>query len=289
VFGKPWLICLAVAAVLLGYEGCRAETLWSAQRPADAPGASRISAEITSQALSAREERIYREICAGNVPDHLRALQPVHVSALVAGTTHTATYFVTADYLALGSSRDFLRIPMSPVLAQRLADALHASLPTRKMVNDIWAQASTKLEPLPIPPSPAMGTVPVFCDHQRMIEEQCASTSASLTGLVAGIKKDVVLTARLLAKPTQVAIYGWQRSDGSAIQPLSTVHANTYADYSHGIRLVAETMTLDGQSTSVKAVLADPALSALLSDEGPLNNVRYPTVLPPPTPAPAKR
>ncbi len=36
-----------------------------------------------------------------------------------------------------------------------------------------------------------------------------------------------------------LAIYGWHRENGVAIQPLTIVHKDTYVDYSHGIRLVS--------------------------------------------------
>jgi hypothetical protein len=41
-------------------------------------------------------------------------------------------------------------------------------------------------------------------------------------------------------------------------------------DYSHGIRFIENTLTLDGKPSTVAAVLADPVLCELLSDEGPL-------------------
>ena len=40
-------------------------------------------------------------------------------------------------------------------------------------------------------------------------------------------------------------------------------------DYSHGIRLVQQRMMVNGATTTVAQVLADPKLAGLLSDEGP--------------------
>ena len=48
-----------------------------------------------------------------------------------------------------------------------------------------------------------------------------------------------------------VAIYGWLRRDGATIQLLSTGHMAWYADYCHGIRLVSDTVFVDGQARSV--------------------------------------
>jgi hypothetical protein len=92
-----------------------------------------------------------------------------------------------------------------------------------------------------------------------------------LGALVAGNKKDVVISnlicANLHKSTSPVVIYGWQQTNGTAIQPLYNGHANTWADYSHGIRFVQKAITVDGMPTTVAAVLADPALAGLLSDE----------------------
>jgi hypothetical protein len=53
-----------------------------------------------------------------------------------------------------------------------------------------------------------------------------------------------------------------------AIQPLYLGHTAAWVDYSHGIRLVSQTMLLNGRPTNIPAVLADPNLCSLLSDEG---------------------
>ncbi|MFH0991594.1 MAG: hypothetical protein V1799_16430 [bacterium] len=61
--------------------------------------------------------------------------------------------------------------PMTPLLAQRLCAALHCSLPTKKMVDDIYRAAPVKLAPQPIPPSGAMITVPVFAAHNDSVRQ----------------------------------------------------------------------------------------------------------------------
>ena len=52
------------------------------------------------------------------------------------------------------------------------------------------------------------------------------------------------------------------------------IHEASYADYSHGIRLVNQTVNVDGVDMPISQVLADPQLSHLLSDEGPIANTR---------------
>ena len=113
-----------------------------------------------------------------------------------------------------------------------------------------------------------------IAESDRRIDAQLAGQPPG--ALVAGDKKDVVLSNVLHAHPDRVAIYRWHQTNGKPIQPLSTVHENTYADYSHGIRMVAGTVTVDGVKRKTADVLKDPLLAALLSDEGPLSSTRIP-------------
>jgi len=85
---------------------------------------------------------------------------------------------------------------MSPIIATKIADSIGCTLPTRKMVNDIYAQAALKLAPLTIPASGTMTTVQAFAQHNGMVYSQ---RSASLTAyplgtLTGGDKKDVVIS-----------------------------------------------------------------------------------------------
>jgi hypothetical protein len=101
-----------------------------------------------------------------------------------------------------------------------------------------------------------------------MIDEQAQARGIPQGTLVAGHKKDVVLTNRLTRMPGRIAIYGWHRGKNDPIQPLSTVHGAGYADYSHGIRLVAGLALIEGRLRSVYNILEDSVLARVLSDEG---------------------
>ena len=233
----------------------------------------------TPLSLPEREQEIISQITSGNVPNFLRKLCPVHVIDIIHGKTNTATFYVTPDYLAIGSDEDYLLMPISPNVAQRIADELGCSLPTRKMVNDIYAAAQVKLVPLPIPPSPAMTTLPVFSAHNATVRSQRAPglNTHPLGALVAGHKKDVVLSAKLAAAPGKVAIYGWHQTNGAPIQPLYLGHTAAWVDYSQCIRLVQQQMIVNGEAEMVAEVLTNHLLCGLLSDEGPIPNPRYPT------------
>jgi len=220
-----------------------------------------------------RENLIFAQIAAGNVPDWMRKMALISTNTIINGTNHTVSYYVTPDYLCIGADNDYFLEPMTPMLAQRVADMLGCTLPTRKMVNDIWAQAQVKLTPAPIPPSAAMITVPVFNQHNNTVWTQRAACLGAhpLGSLVAGDKKDVVISALLLTNfhrsHLPVVIYGWQKTNGAPIQPLYNGHEQTYADYSHGIRLVQQAITVDGAPATVSGILTNPALAALLSDD----------------------
>ncbi|MGA2750402.1 MAG: hypothetical protein ABSG59_16630 [Verrucomicrobiota bacterium] len=273
---------LVFLCLIAGGALASAQTLPLPPRTADAPGGRQFAQVIAPLPAAQREEQILSQILAGNVPQSLRRLCPVGVTNIIDGATNSAIFFVTADYLGVGADDDFFRAPMTPGTAQRIADQLGCLLPTPKMVDAIYRAAEVKLTPAPIAPSAAMTTVPVFVAHNEMVRTQrLESIEAHPPGaLVAGHQKDVVICAKLAASPGKVAIYGWHRTNGVPIQPLYLGHADTWVDYSHGVRLVSQQMLLNGSNTTVARVLADPKLLALLSDEGVVTSPRYPAPAP---------
>jgi hypothetical protein len=238
------------------------------ERPADARGGRHFRDQILGLPRDEREAAILREITRGNIPDLLRQLTPIRVAAAdPAGVKLVATYFVTCDYLAIGCDDDFFRVPMSPRTAIAIADAARCSLITAQVSDDIFAAAPVKLEPHPLTANRDAATT--FFEHHRIIEDQLRGRSRGQ--LVAGIKKDIVLTHRLRDKPHRVAIYGWHYPDGRPIQPLYAGHVDWYVDYSHGIRLMSGQVLVENRTLTTSEVLRDPRLHVLLSDEGPLD------------------
>jgi hypothetical protein len=243
--------------------------------PARSPHAMTGSAFIAAVAQLPRDEReaaVLRELMAGNMPTFVRALRTVHVSAAGPdGAQHTAAYDVMPDYLAIGSDDDYVRMPMMPYTAQAFCDAFGFVLPTRKMVNDIWSAATVHLEPRPLTEERDAATT--FLQHHRIIESQMIGHARG--AFVAGIKKDVVVTNRLLERPDRVAIYGWHYLTGEPIQPLYPGHVDWYVDYSHGIRPVRRRMRVDGEERTFESIMNDEQLLTLLSDEGRISVLRY--------------
>lgn len=241
-------------------------------RPSDAEGGAALMKRVSGLRPAQREAVLLDQIKRGNIPQFLRCFVTVHVVAPDAnGRRREISYQVMPDYLAVGSNDDFVRVPLTPAAAQAAADAFGCVLPTQKMVDDIWRQAAIKLDPRPL--THDRESVETFVEHNSIIESQRAGRRSG--GVVAGIKKDVVITNQLADRPGHVAIYGWHKLDGSPIQPLTTVHVASYVDYSHGIRLVRGTAVVDGEPRELRDVLSDPALCHLVSDEGPIKALRY--------------
>jgi hypothetical protein len=265
---RAFLLLLAIA------QFCAAQNLKLPERAANAPGTKALVEAMTPLSLPEREDYIFNQVTNGNVPQFLRKLVALTNSATINGTNHTVQYFVAPDYFALGSDADYFFTPMTPMLAQRVSNYLGCTLPTRKISDEIWKGAKVKMTPTPIPPTPKMITVPVFETHNDIVRTQRLAqiTTHPLGELVTGDKKDIVISPLIYTNlhtraSTPVVIYGWHKADGKAIQPIYNGHANTWADYSHGIRLVQQACTLDGKPTTISAILTNTNYAALLSDE----------------------
>lgn len=228
---------------------------------------------IKDSSWQAREAMELKLILDGNMPDQSRLFLPIKFKFFdsTKGKYLQVKYFVSKDYVSIGTNSDYMRIPMTPVLAQKIADHYHCFLPTRKIVNDIYDQASVKIAPMPL--TEARDSFKTFYQHHLMIEKE----RNGRTGIIAGIKKDVVLSDKIMSGPktNKVAIYGWHRLNGTPIQPLYTGHVDWYVDYSHGIRLVSRTINIDEKKYDYTDVLKSPHLRKILSDEDKNEFVRY--------------
>jgi len=243
-------------------------------RPLNAETGNSFYASVFALDRVQREEMAKKEILGGNIPSFLRSFVEIRTSVISAdGKTIHAVYFVLSDYLSIGSDGDFARIPLTPMAAQIIADSLHCFLPTRKMVDDIYRAATVKLAPVPM--YALRDSAVTMYQHNLIIEGQRRLRK----GLIAGIKKDVVITGQLPRdpKPDRVAIYGWHTIDGRPIQPLYTGHVNWYVDYSHGIRLVYRTIYVDTKPMDYVKVMKDKTMQRLICDEDECDFFRYDT------------
>lgn len=87
----------------------------------------------------------------------------------------------------------------------------------------------------------------------------------------------MIISDTIYAIANRVVIYGWYYQNGSYIQPVTNVHADTYMDYSHGIRLVQNNCMLNGTTpTTIQAILESSTLNPLLAHGGAISQPWYP-------------
>jgi len=278
---KSWavLVCVAfflpsIALAKTVSAPCEYASKNVPSRSSNAPSGSEFVRRVATISESERENAIEAELLAGNKPDFLTRFVPVHLSGPgPRATTIRITLCVAPDYLAIGSDNDFLFVPMRLATALRVAHRYGALLPTTKLVDAIYDQASLRLSPQPLPASDQMRSTSYYAHHNELVREQRAARGAHLGELVAGDKKDLVITNRLWRFLDRVAIYGWHRGSHEPIQPLSTVHGARYADYSHGVRLIGAEAYVDGEPRSLLSLLSDPQLAPIVNGEGAISRV----------------
>ena len=268
------------------------------ERAADAPTGAAFIASLGSTKGVEREDRIYAQLRAGNLPTSLLVFHTVRTRvADKAGQQHDIEYYVTPDVLAIGSERDSVRIPMDPVTAQRVADHFKCLLPTARMVEQIYQAAASKLAFIygnyaGTQDAGLQDASASYLKHSQGIDAQLRRPPTLLT---AGHKKELVISSNYIVQRTHketgatkavpvLAFYGAYTAAGAPIQAgrggnprgwPSFAHQPGFVDYSHGVRLVWPTMQLDGQERKVADVLRDSNLSLCLAAEGPIQYPRY--------------
>jgi hypothetical protein len=232
-----------------------------------------------------------------------------------------------SDVLSVGPVEDHVRLPLTPGTAQSICNLFGWLLPTPWLVYRTWQASSLKLEPIGLTPNLGPDLVQ-FAEHSAIIDAQLradsrqptadsqptarqptadsrqpTADSRQPTAAVSGIKKHVVISNAY--QPGKVLIFGWYRpppapdvfsngrpmgaSDRQPIQPRSNVHGALYVDYSHGIQPIAGQAIVNGQPMATADLYAHPTLSRLVSNEGPLRVVRYPSRVPVRSPLQAVR
>ena len=183
--------------------------------------------EFIKQALlvdkNKQENLILKEILSGNFPKFIRKWERIDVTLNLANSkTIKAYYYVLPDYLMIGSDDNFCRIPMQPKTAQMIADKFNCFLSTRKICNDVYKAAKVKLEPYPL--TEFRDSLITFYQHNQLIEQQRKGRK----GLIAGIKKDVVISSAMIRREKQnrVVIYTRHKIIGKTIITLYNEYAN---------------------------------------------------------------
>lgn len=265
------VLCLLLTCVCLG---CSSHKFIRLRKDAgSAVGGAGFYKTVTTWHWKERDSLAVRLILSGDVPGFLQKFVRIRTSIVdsATGKRINAWYYVAPDYLSIGGDDDWARVPLTPMAAQEIADSLGCFLPTRKMVDDIYEQAVVKLEPVPM--YAFRDSSITMWQHHLIVEGQRKGRK----GLIAGIKKDVVISGKISrdVKADRVAIYGWHRLNGVAIQPLYTGHVDWYVDYSHGIRLVYRTIWVNGKPMDYVNVLKSAVFRRLLCDEDDCDFYRY--------------
>jgi hypothetical protein len=259
--------------VLFGFISCTPVKKIQVPDRASSLTGTEFYRQAAAMKWKSRDSFVLKEILSGNIPSFLKKFVPVNVTIVdpIAGKTIKATYYVSPDYLSLGTDDDWARINITPNAAQQIADSFGCFLPTRKMVDDIYKAAKLKLEPVPM--YAFRDSTPTMWHHHLIVEGQRRGRK----GLIAGIQKDVVISGKISrdSRTDRVAIYGWHKTDGKPIQPLYTGHINWWVDYSQCIRLVWRKIKVDGKWMDYIDVLKDPLLQKLLCDEEFCDFYRY--------------
>ena len=89
-----FLTSALIVCLLLLVESAFAQTLTFPPRNPNAPDGKVFSKNISALGFAEREQDVFSQVTAGNVPEFLRRLCPVTVTNIAEGTTNVATFFV---------------------------------------------------------------------------------------------------------------------------------------------------------------------------------------------------
>ncbi|MEW6723263.1 MAG: hypothetical protein AB1324_08420 [Candidatus Micrarchaeota archaeon] len=248
-------------------------------RPTDdsVPTGSQFMDSVRTLNPAQFEERVMQEIARGNVPDFMRPenFRTMSVTMQVEGREITAAVRVCPDYLAIGSNDNHARVPISPILAQRIARRYGFVMPTQRLVDAIDAKARSDGGFLSFNGAGEVAArvtdsasgqkvsarwnhkqygayeakwmeSPEFAlEHSRMTSERVGVPGSAM---LSGHKKDIVYhpdtEKPITNKKGQVVYPGRVAIYHQGIQPFSTIHHSGYFDYSHGVRFLLSDVRL---------------------------------------------
>lgn len=232
-----------------------------------------------------REDMLLQFYQEGHIPTWARRLVSMPLSA----GTMSATIYVMADYLCLGTEQDWVYTPMSPLTAEKLAGE-DGMLPTRHIARRIHQTFPyAKALPWGPPYDFSMTATSRWKTQTKKITKWLAEHGKSAELAKAGHFKDVLIGKGMTTKQGRtVGIWGWLNDvndDGvgdEVIQGESinwSSHGVGYADYSHGCRLIRAECTWGENGAarlgSIPQLLTRTTECILFSDEGVLVDTSY--------------
>jgi len=227
----------------------------------------------------AREEmsqKILEAIDAGHIPSfcHQNNFQTVTMENAEGIKVQFKT---SADYLSIGTDNDYVRIPITPMLALKLRQKYGWSMPTAKMTDAIYNQAGEKLTGIGLVKSQKdtehMQSAAFINRHNQLYNQQLTPQEREQIAkgnlLVAGHKKDIILSRYTINHPDVMDFRGLYLQPGKPIQT-NPAHTPAYSDYAQGFRLIAPKITIinpDGSSQTMNyyQALKDPKIAHILN------------------------
>lgn len=240
-----------------------------------------------SQNQATREQQIYDAVASGNA-----IVEWAAVTSEKNGHTAKILVMRRALQVHVGSGGPLI-VNLSFRAHQRICDLLACCMLTTKVSDLAWEQAGLRLGVInhnDWVSDGSMGLVRRMYDQNAILQQKIGSYD----GLVANEGKDWIVTKRMWTGPDtpegtkssrrNSCNFGWYgsafsgRSPGglAVAQSPGMAHDGNHTDYSQLFRCMQKTVIVDGSPMQVESVLADPVLSALVSDEGPLPKCRSP-------------
>ncbi|MGL5830551.1 MAG: hypothetical protein ACRCZE_00185 [Candidatus Altimarinota bacterium] len=230
------------------------------------------------------EKLVEEEIAKGNVPSFCRPENMKTIDLKGADGT-TVKFQTTVDYLAIGSDNDYVRVPITPILAQHLSEKYGWGLPTRTMAHSIHDQADIQLTGIGLVNSDEdqeqMQGIGFIQKHNQKIEKQLGPDGLarlrSGKALVAGHKKDVIISRYVIDNPNGAMDYSGLYVNGRTPVQDTPAHEWTYRDYSHGFRPIGGNVIIahpDGRTETMKYydAIKDKKIAKILNGaEGAFN------------------
>src|SRR6188768_2255238 len=233
--------------------------------------------ELSKSTLSREEKRARLTAVLEKFPaNHRREREDLIVQAVARGALDPPEWtIVTSNYKGrraqIQVTTDALtilgvRFDVTAEGAQRIADQLHAILPTPRILQLIWEQAAVRIDPCTLPPDEKMASTARMVQHSHCVDQRIGGR----TGMVANEGKHWVLSNRIAGKENLAANYGWFMRGRRPVQTVGTAHDTAHTDYSQILRLVKPIINVDGRDVDIRHVGRSPELWGLVSDEGPL-------------------
>jgi hypothetical protein len=217
---------------------------------------------------------VMEQLAKGNVPPHYRTFETITVEK----EGHRMQFRAAKHGFCFGTDSDYVEIPLDGPTSKAVADALGCTLPAKWHVDaiDAWGRQHGSYVrffgqqdfagELGLDPKVVHGdrmASPEFIEKRNeKVREWARQNGVSPDRLTFGDGKDVVLPEPGVTPNGRLEIYGGIDFTGHRVQGLSGgVHEAAYYDYSHRIRLIADTVTVDGREMRMEDAMKDPDIA----------------------------